>query len=163
LHDSILIAFCIGTTCSVTFVIRSLSNQYCILMINNTNSIKKQNRIDNSLKQESISSTFYTYFVQKFVQSQTVSREKLLNLLSYKKCMRKMLTKLRPEKFANNKKWVRMTQHKMGHPWHSGWCSGSISVFTYSKLYQPSIFPVPLDQSWTNCVPQAFSSNSNVN
>jgi len=36
------------------------------------------------------------FFIQKFVQSQTLSREKLLNLLSYKKCAHKMLMKLTP-------------------------------------------------------------------
>ncbi len=46
--------------------------------------------------QESISSTFYEFFVQKFVQSQTLNREKLLNSFLYKKCARKMLMKLTP-------------------------------------------------------------------
>jgi len=36
------------------------------------------------------------FFVQKFVQSQTLSREKLLNLLSYEKCVHKPLMKLTP-------------------------------------------------------------------
>jgi len=39
-----------------------------------------------------------TFFVQKFVQSQTLSREKLLKRLSYKKCEHKMLMKLTPSK-----------------------------------------------------------------
>jgi len=43
----------------------------------------------------SISSTFYLHiFVQKFVQSQTLSREKLLKRLSYEKFAHKMLMKL---------------------------------------------------------------------
>jgi hypothetical protein len=47
--------------------------------------------------QESVSSTFYTcIFIQKFAQSQTLSREKLLNLLLYEKFVRKMLMKLTP-------------------------------------------------------------------
>jgi len=34
------------------------------------------------------------FFIQKFVQSQKLTREKLLKRLSYKKCARKMLMKL---------------------------------------------------------------------
>jgi hypothetical protein len=37
------------------------------------------------------------FFVRKFVQSQTLSREKLLNWLLYEKCARKMLMKLGSE------------------------------------------------------------------
>ncbi len=36
------------------------------------------------------------FFVRKFVQSQTLSREKLLKRLLYKKCVRKMLMKSTP-------------------------------------------------------------------
>ncbi len=36
------------------------------------------------------------FFVRKLIQSQTLSREKLLKILSYEKCMRKMLMKLTP-------------------------------------------------------------------
>jgi len=47
---------------------------------------------------QSISPTFYAciFFVQKFVQSQTLSREKLLKRLTYKKCVHKKLMKLTP-------------------------------------------------------------------
>jgi hypothetical protein len=38
----------------------------------------------------------HAFFVQKFVQSQTLSTEKLLNSLSYEKCECKMLMKLTP-------------------------------------------------------------------
>jgi len=38
----------------------------------------------------------WPFFVRKFVQSQTLSREKLLKRLSYKKCARKTLMKLTP-------------------------------------------------------------------
>jgi hypothetical protein len=38
----------------------------------------------------------HAFYLRKFVQSQTLSREKLLNLLSYIKCARKMLMKLTP-------------------------------------------------------------------
>jgi hypothetical protein len=37
------------------------------------------------------------FFVQNFVQSQTLSREKLLKRLLYKKLSRKMLMKLTPD------------------------------------------------------------------
>jgi len=40
------------------------------------------------------------FFLRKFVQSQTLSSEKLLNLLSYKKCERKRLMKLTLELLA---------------------------------------------------------------
>ncbi len=39
------------------------------------------------------------FFVWKFIQSQTLSRKKLLKGLSYEKCMHKMLTKLTPALF----------------------------------------------------------------
>ncbi len=46
--------------------------------------------------QVSILSTLYKQiFEQKFVQSQTLSREKLLKRLSYEKCACKMLMKLK--------------------------------------------------------------------
>ncbi len=38
-----------------------------------------------------------TFFLWRFVQSQTLSREKLLKRLSYKKCVCKILMKLTPE------------------------------------------------------------------
>ncbi len=38
----------------------------------------------------------HAFFIQKFVQSQTLSREKLLKRLLYKKCSRKILMKLTP-------------------------------------------------------------------
>jgi len=52
---------------------------------------------------ESISSTFNEqllrwYFCAKFFKSQTVTREKLCQALSYKKCGRKTLMKLTPER-----------------------------------------------------------------
>jgi len=55
----------------------------------------------------SISSTFYTrVFCTKvlsyFCQSQNITREKLLEALSYKKCVHKMLMKLTP--------WTRISQ-----------------------------------------------------
>jgi len=41
----------------------------------------------------------HAFFVQKFVQSQILSREKLLKRLSYEKCVHKRLMKLTPEQF----------------------------------------------------------------
>jgi len=45
-----------------------------------------------------------TFFVRKFVQSQTLSREKLLNLLAYKKCAHKMLMKLTPRQLLSRRR-----------------------------------------------------------
>jgi len=46
------------------------------------------------------------FFIQKFVQSQTLSREELLKRLLYKNCVRKMLMKLTPVRqlFEENSK-----------------------------------------------------------
>jgi len=41
------------------------------------------------------------FFVQKFIQSQTLSREKLLKRVSYKKCACKMLMKFTPGWFVS--------------------------------------------------------------
>jgi len=42
------------------------------------------------------------FFIQKFIQSKTLSREKLLNSLLRKKCRSKLLMKLTPAKVSSN-------------------------------------------------------------
>jgi len=56
-----------------------------------------------SIDLKSISSSFYAHiFVRKFVQSQTLSREKLLKRHMYEKFARKTLLKLTPGLISSN-------------------------------------------------------------
>ncbi len=104
-------------------------------------------------------------FVTKFVQSQTLSREKLLKILLYQKCLRKMLMILTPGvnntvffKLFSIPRIFRVNMNK-NQNLHKKYLHETYTRFWKNYHYRPKHWFVSLFNRYTRNNPRAFFSD----